>query len=132
MQTEMILVGSKNLLTILTKNLDLNQFLKNLVFFTKSLFLTSKFRELVLQPWLQHLATREKYTFFKIEVFMTGCPCCSNQMLRHVRQSQVYWFCRQCWQEMPVYNLNRSGSVRSRNLVTSLGIKRQQFSLGVV
>jgi hypothetical protein len=63
---------------------------------------------------------------------MTGCPCCSNQMLRHVRQSQVYWFCRQCWQEMPVYNLNSYGSVRSRNLVTSLGIKRQQFSLGVV
>lgn len=25
-------------------------------------------------------------------------------MLRHVRQHQVYWFCRSCWQEMPLYD----------------------------
>ncbi|WP_293340914.1 hypothetical protein [Microcoleus sp. CAWBG58] len=37
----------------------------------------------------------------------TDCPCCSNPMLRHFRQHQVYWFCRECWQEMPVYNLNQ-------------------------
>jgi ribosomal protein L37AE/L43A len=37
----------------------------------------------------------------------TDCPCCSNRMLRHFRQQQVYWFCRECWQEMPVYNLNQ-------------------------
>jgi len=36
------------------------------------------------------------------EVFMTTCPCCSHQMLRHVRHQRVYWFCRQCWQEMPL------------------------------
>lgn len=22
-------------------------------------------------------------------------------MLRHIRQQQLYWFCRTCWQEMP-------------------------------
>ncbi|MDX2228285.1 MAG: hypothetical protein NW220_01515 [Leptolyngbyaceae cyanobacterium bins.349] len=32
---------------------------------------------------------------------MTNCPCCSTPMLRHIRQQQVYWFCRECWQEMP-------------------------------
>ncbi|MHC5896053.1 hypothetical protein [Nostoc sp.] len=32
---------------------------------------------------------------------MTNCPCCSNQMLRHIRLQQTYWFCRHCWQEMP-------------------------------
>jgi ribosomal protein L37AE/L43A len=35
---------------------------------------------------------------------MTACPCCSHSMLRHIRQHQVYWFCRSCWQEMPLYN----------------------------
>ncbi|PSB13076.1 hypothetical protein C7B61_05050 [filamentous cyanobacterium CCP1] len=33
---------------------------------------------------------------------MTTCPCCSNSMLRHIRHHQVYWFCRSCWQEMPL------------------------------
>ena len=23
-------------------------------------------------------------------------------MLRHVRHHQIYWFCRHCWQEMPL------------------------------
>jgi ribosomal protein L37AE/L43A len=32
---------------------------------------------------------------------MTNCPCCSNQMLRHIRTNQTYWFCRHCWQAMP-------------------------------
>jgi len=32
---------------------------------------------------------------------MTKCPCCCDQLLSHSRNSQVYWFCRSCWQEMP-------------------------------
>jgi ribosomal protein L37AE/L43A len=31
---------------------------------------------------------------------MNNCPCCSHTMLRHIRQHQVYWFCRHCWQEI--------------------------------
>ncbi|MCU0527174.1 MAG: hypothetical protein MUF72_20385 [Elainella sp. Prado103] len=23
-------------------------------------------------------------------------------MIRHIRHQQVYWFCRSCWQEMPL------------------------------
>jgi|GEM_PF-5337024 len=30
-----------------------------------------------------------------------NCPCCSGDMLRHIRANQVYFFCRHCWQEMP-------------------------------
>ena len=63
---------------------------------------------------------------------MTSCPCCTNQMLRHLRQSQVYWFCRECWQEMPVYNLNSYGSSPSINLVRELRIKKQLSSEAVV
>ena len=67
---------------------------------------------------------------------MTGCSCCSNQMLRLVRQSQVYWFCRQCWQEMPVYNLsvstlNRYDLSRAINLVAQLATKKQHSALAV-
>ncbi|MGL5059497.1 MAG: hypothetical protein ACRC62_05905 [Microcoleus sp.] len=52
---------------------------------------------------------------------MTDCPCCSNQMLRHIRHHQVYWFCRSCWQEMPVYNLNKlSPSLSIASLERSL------------
>jgi ribosomal protein L37AE/L43A len=63
---------------------------------------------------------------------MTSCPCCTNQMLRHLRQSQVYWFCRHCWQEMPVYSLNSYGSSPSINLVRELRIKKQLSSEAVV
>ncbi|WP_071809972.1 hypothetical protein [Lyngbya aestuarii] len=32
---------------------------------------------------------------------MNNCPCCSTNMLRHIRHSQVYWYCSNCKQEMP-------------------------------
>ncbi|MBW4646620.1 MAG: hypothetical protein KME23_27145 [Goleter apudmare HA4340-LM2] len=34
---------------------------------------------------------------------MIYCPCCSGLLLPHIRSSQIYWFCRHCWQEMPVF-----------------------------
>ncbi|OWY63773.1 hypothetical protein B7486_51130 [cyanobacterium TDX16] len=37
---------------------------------------------------------------------MTNCPCCDNQMLRHIRGQHLYWFCRSCWQEMPALEAN--------------------------
>jgi len=36
---------------------------------------------------------------------MSQCPCCSTAMLRHVRNQKVYWFCPECWQEMPDLSL---------------------------
>jgi ribosomal protein L37AE/L43A len=32
---------------------------------------------------------------------LNECPCCSELLLRHARQGQLYWFCRRCHQEMP-------------------------------
>lgn len=29
------------------------------------------------------------------------CPCCSNTLLRHVRQGSIYWFCSDCRMEIP-------------------------------
>uniref|UniRef100_A0A7C3PFT0 Uncharacterized protein n=1 Tax=Oscillatoriales cyanobacterium SpSt-418 TaxID=2282169 RepID=A0A7C3PFT0_9CYAN len=45
---------------------------------------------------------------------MNDCPCCKGNLLRHIRNSGVYWFCPTCRQEMP-------------NLVTE--IHRQQNQL---
>lgn len=42
---------------------------------------------------------------------MNYCPCCSNLLLKHIRNSQSYWFCRTCWQEMPVISLSVSASL---------------------
>ncbi|VXD23085.1 hypothetical protein PL8927_760272 [Planktothrix serta PCC 8927] len=39
---------------------------------------------------------------------MNTCPCCSSPMLRHARQHQVYWFCRSCWEEMPLLEVQNS------------------------
>ena len=115
-------------LKIITECLNLYLFLKHFVSFTKSLFFDFRVLLLLLLPRLQQFTTRVKYPLVKKEVFMTHCPCCSNQMLRHVRQQQIYWFCRQCWQTMPVYNLNKSSLSPSLNLVGQLGLK-EQYSL---
>ncbi|MEM8805862.1 MAG: hypothetical protein AAGF01_07530 [Cyanobacteria bacterium P01_G01_bin.38] len=29
------------------------------------------------------------------------CSLCSDNLLRHIRRSQLYWFCPSCRQEMP-------------------------------
>ena len=39
---------------------------------------------------------------------MNTCPCCSNILLRHIHSNQAYWFCRNCWQEMPVFTCLKS------------------------
>jgi hypothetical protein len=37
---------------------------------------------------------------------MSDCPCCSGNLLRHIRPSGVYWYCLNCRREMP--NLEES------------------------
>ncbi|NWF60580.1 MAG: hypothetical protein HXY43_15290 [Fischerella sp.] len=39
------------------------------------------------------------------------CPCCGGSLLRHVRQSEVYWFCQTCRQEVPLLTVSRLSSV---------------------
>ncbi|HAG80863.1 MAG TPA: hypothetical protein DCL61_06750 [Cyanobacteria bacterium UBA12227] len=33
---------------------------------------------------------------------MNNCPCCSAQLLRHIRDNHIYWLCPRCRQAMPV------------------------------
>jgi hypothetical protein len=32
---------------------------------------------------------------------MTECLCCSQPLLRCIRENKIYWFCPDCRQEMP-------------------------------
>lgn len=34
------------------------------------------------------------------------CPCCSDKLIHHISYDRDYWFCRGCWQEMPVIASN--------------------------
>ncbi|MBM0743989.1 hypothetical protein JOY44_20595 [Phormidium sp. CLA17] len=58
---------------------------------------------------------------------MNDCPCCSHSMLRHVRQHQVYWFCRSCWQEMPLYD--QGARLTSTALGRELSLLAQKHAL---
>ena len=55
---------------------------------------------------------------------MSYCPCCSDLLLQHIRGSEIYWFCRHCWQEMPVWEAKQSSSL-SEQVVEDLPTIRQ-------
>ncbi len=33
---------------------------------------------------------------------MNYCPCCKDILLYHADANGTYWFCRSCWQAMPI------------------------------
>ncbi|MEC4887920.1 MAG: hypothetical protein SAL70_42430 [Scytonema sp. PMC 1070.18] len=43
-----------------------------------------------------------------------SCPCCGGSLLRHVRHGSLYWFCKTCWQEVPLLTVNQISSVEGR------------------
>lgn len=47
-----------------------------------------------------------------------GCPCCGGSLLRHVRHGELYWFCKTCWQEVPVLTVSRMPAVEGRSTGT--------------
>jgi cytidine deaminase len=46
---------------------------------------------------------------------MNNCPCCTDKLLRHVRNQDLYWFCLRCRQEMPNFNLIQMEMVAIKN-----------------
>ncbi|HEY9664271.1 MAG TPA: hypothetical protein V6C65_37990 [Allocoleopsis sp.] len=30
------------------------------------------------------------------------CPFCSDRLVRHIQHQQLYWFCRSCWERIPI------------------------------
>lgn len=57
---------------------------------------------------------------------MTNCPCCSDQLLRHIRGHEIHWFCRTCWQEMPVLSEEKY-SLHSEGIIRQLSTKLQNL-----
>lgn len=52
---------------------------------------------------------------------MHHCPCCSQTLIRQIRQHQVSWFCRGCWQDMPLLDQVMSNSrIPAPSIVTAL------------
>jgi ribosomal protein L37AE/L43A len=43
------------------------------------------------------------------------CPCCGGSLLRHIRHSELYWFCLSCRQEVPLLTLSRLSNAETRN-----------------
>ncbi len=50
-------------------------------------------------------------------------------MLRHFRLHKTYWFCRQCWQEMPNLSLEKNQNISSLNRAVKLSVIKQTTSL---
>jgi hypothetical protein len=42
---------------------------------------------------------------------MPQCPCCSDSLLHHIRGTESYWFCRSCWQEMPILTQRHTANI---------------------
>jgi hypothetical protein len=34
-------------------------------------------------------------------MMLPTCSCCSDRLIRHIRQGSLYWWCHSCWAEMP-------------------------------
>ena len=39
---------------------------------------------------------------------MNYCPCCKDILLRYTQRNGISWFCRSCWQAMPVSTYKQS------------------------
>lgn len=67
---------------------------------------------------------------------MTICPCCSGVLLPHIRgDSEIHWFCRHCWQDMPVFSLENSVSfteIITQRWSRSLQTKKQANNSGYI
>ena len=53
------------------------------------------------------------------------CPCCSNKLIHHISNHRDYWFCRRCWQEMPVFNMVVAKDIEIRDRVAEPSAHRQ-------
>ena len=53
---------------------------------------------------------------------LTICPCCSTLMLHHIGNHREYWFCRNCWQEMPDLEKFAEKRYRQSNRISNLSI----------
>ena len=50
------------------------------------------------------------------------CPCCSSTMVHHLNSHRDYWFCRSCWQEMPVLETAQEQAKNRQTPIVNLSV----------
>ncbi|PAX53837.1 hypothetical protein CK510_13265 [Brunnivagina elsteri CCALA 953] len=66
-------------------------------------------------------------------IIMNYCPCCSGVLLRHISKNEVSWFCRSCWETMPIFiDVNSSVSAKLAGFEANLTIKREKRNTNVI
>ena len=58
----------------------------------------------------------------------TVCPCCSNPMLHCLDHNREYWFCRNCWQEMPDLMSTMGKKCQQHNKQMNFSIRLSKFN----
>lgn len=53
---------------------------------------------------------------------MSNCPCCNGNLLRHICNSRIYWFCLACRQEMPDLTLAIQPQQANQNIPEAVRI----------
>ncbi|MFB2771017.1 hypothetical protein ACE1AT_17250 [Pelatocladus sp. BLCC-F211] len=76
---------------------------------------------------IQAKGSQQSGVCFKPTVQVKNCLCCSHRLLQHIRNNRVYWFCRNCWQEMPLPNLEIHNSFSTS--VTTIKSDKKRFIL---
>ncbi len=55
------------------------------------------------------------------------CPCCSQPLLPHISFKRKYWFCSQCYQEMPDLESLEQTKLASQHCISKNLIERKQL-----
>jgi hypothetical protein len=64
---------------------------------------------------------------------MNYCPCCSDVLLRHISKNEVSWFCRSCWQTMPMFvSINSYFPAKLLDFEANLTIQREKKKIDVI
>lgn len=79
------------------------------------------------EPSIKARGSQPSEVSFKLAVQVKNCPCCSHRLLQHIRNNRVYWFCRSCWQEMPLLNLKIHDSFSAS--VATISSEKNRFIL---
>ncbi|MGF1538600.1 MAG: hypothetical protein ACFB4J_19230 [Elainellaceae cyanobacterium] len=62
---------------------------------------------------------------------MNACPCCARLLLRHIRQTGIYWFCGDCRQEMPNLTSSHGGKAHVGNGLIAVPPMPSRQALGI-
>ncbi|MDJ1182212.1 hypothetical protein [Roseofilum casamattae] len=58
-------------------------------------------------------------------MLILDCPSCSYPLLKHIRTTEVYWYCSHCHTEMPPYSQKLGeGNRGDRECILSMSLEQ--------